>query len=226
MPFQWSKHAAHIQSVFRSWQAGDGYPPELLATTERALSITLPDMLKLFYCSWGQRFDMTRTCETLLRPDQLYVHKDTLVFAEENQAVFYWGIPCDLIRDEDPAVYYAVRSADDEQLVWEHSHNHVSDFLDFLTYGHALARGAPHGGIVRAYSHEMLTFHMQLPWTAIEIASVPMGVYPNPQERWVLYGQQGVVVDSLAGQLWVATRTRDRLEEVRQQFHITWDDGW
>jgi len=41
----------------------------------------------------------------------------------------------------------------------------------------------------------------------------------------VVYGGNGVILDGM-GELWVATRTVELQEMVRQQLHLTWSNVW
>jgi hypothetical protein len=147
MGFQWSKHAAHILSVFPDWQEQDGYALHLLSAAEESLRVQLPAMLKDFYHSWGRRSELIQARETLLTPEQLEIRSGGLIFAEENQAVYSWAILCTELQMGNPPVYYAELTIEPDQIQWKPSHNHLSDFLDYLTYGHALSSGAPYLGV-------------------------------------------------------------------------------
>ena len=225
MTFHWSKNAPHIVSVFLPWQQNDGYDSETLVMAESRLNLCLPVVLKHFYRAWGRRDDITRFRENLLPPEYLSVQSGFLVFAEENQAVYQWGIPCDFLKHENPPVYYALQLSDHSEAVWELSHRHISDFLDYLTYGHALAGGAPYGGAAQDQLNEVQLDEVQRTWVTIELASVPMGLVPEPDSQWLLYGRQGIVMDPLR-QVWIAAQSFDALETVRQQLCLTWNYQW
>jgi hypothetical protein len=183
----------------------------------------MPEVLTQFYCSWGRRDDMTCSRDALLGTDDLSIRSGALVFALVHQAHYQWGILCELLEEEDPPVSYALWEPDDQALLWQPSHAHLSDFLDYLTYGHALSGGSPHGSATREHINEARLREIQREWTSIELASVPMGLYPDPESQWVLYGKHGIVLDP-AG--WIAARSRDILEEVRQHLALTWEYQW
>ena len=225
MAFQWSSHAAHIQSVFSPWQEQDGYPLAIIEAAEQALGLPLPALLKNFYLAWGRRTDLTRTRETMLNPDQLTVRSGGVIFAEENQAVYVWAIPCTALHSTNPPVYAAELTAEPDDLHWTPSHRHLSDFLDYVAYGHALAHGAPHGGVAHERCTDALQNLIVQYWHPIEIASVQMGFLPDPAARWVVHGGPGVVLDC-EGELWVATRTVALREMVRERLHLTWKTMW
>ena len=225
MPFHWSKHASYILSVFPSWREHDGYDGRELTAAEHRLRMRIPELLTQFYRSWGRRSDMVRSRETLLGPDSLTIESGALIFAEENQAIYQWGIPCERIEEEDPPVSYAWWPHDGQACVWQPSHAHLSDFLDYLIYGHALSRGAPCGGAAKERIDKLRLTELQDNWTLIELASTPMGIFPNPADQWVLYSKQGVVLDPCQ-QVWVAAQSHELLEEVRQRLWLTWEYKW
>jgi hypothetical protein len=224
MPFHWSSHASHIQSVFSPWQQQDGYELSFLLVAEQALGIQLPTMLREFYRVWGRRTDLTRTRQTLFHPDHLELQSGWLLFAEESQAIYTWAIPGTALLLPDPPVYYSEPPAERGERKWTLSHRHLSDFFDYLTYGHALSHGAPYGGVVHCCS-DATRIHIADIWHPIEVASAPMGVFPDPTWRWVLYGSTGLVMDC-TGSLWIAAQTAALRDMVRQQLNLTWDALW
>ena len=179
--FQWSKNAWHIQSVFPPWQEQDGYALPILVAAEQSLGIPLPMLLKNFYHAWGRRTDLTRARETLLNPDQLTVRSRGLIFTEENQAVYVWAIPYTALQRSNPPVYYAELVPEPAELQWLPSHTHLSDFFDYLTYGHAFASGAPHGGVSCAAWSEALHAAITQRWNTIELVSCSNGVTSRPR---------------------------------------------
>ena len=88
----------------------------------------------------------------LLRPYELVVRADTLIFCVENQATCYWAIERKALEESNPPVVIADAEPEWEAwevrspLIWRPSHAHLSDFLDDLTYQHAFCGGAIHGG--------------------------------------------------------------------------------
>ena len=224
MAFHWSNHAPHIQSVFSPWQPQDGYELPLLLAAEQALGIQLPRMLREFYQAWGRRTDLTRTLQTLLTPNQLQLQSGWLIFAEENQAIYSWAIPATTLTLPNPPVYFAEPSTGRDARQWSLSHTHLSDFFDYLTYGHALSCGAPHGGSAQPCS-DATRHHIMTHWHSLDIASVPMGLFPDATARWVLYGRPGVVIDCL-GPVWIAAQTADIRDTVGEELQLRWDEIW
>ncbi len=220
---RWSRQAAQILSVFEPRQEDDGYPAAVLATFERDLNFRVPAVLKHFYQAWGRRRKMTSFRQMLLPPNKWEMHTCHFIFAEENQAVYRWGIPGQFLQVDNPPLYYATQPTDEGG--WKLSHTHLTDFLDYLTYGHALSGGAPHGGVAQGLLGAAQMDEVQHTWRMIDLASTRMGMFPDPKSRWVLYGQPGIVLDP-SGEVWLAARSQDALEDVRQQLDLTWKHRW
>ncbi len=104
MSYQWSRNAAHIQSLFRPWKTGDGWDETSIKTAEQMLSVSFPSVLRGFYLSWGRRTDYTRSNDVLLDPKETFEHLGHLVFCIENQAVNFWGVPIHQLDERDPPV--------------------------------------------------------------------------------------------------------------------------
>lgn len=150
MELDWSEHSTHIRALYAPWQPGDGYEEQILVAAEDRLGIRLPEPLRSFVLAWGRRKDLTRKSHPMLSPTQFLLHDDALVFWVENQACTYWAIPLgDLARTNPPVIKAEPHWNGSElasPLAWEPTSFHVSDFLDTLTYHHALCGGALHGG--------------------------------------------------------------------------------
>src|SRR5438105_3434101 len=130
MTYQWSENAAHIQSLYWPWKLGDGFADAVIESAEKQLGVQLPVRLREFYRWWGQREDLTRTQNFLVRPYDISVKNDTVVFWVENQAVWLWGIDRAALQQDNPPV---VTAENEPPLVWQISHARLSLFLDSMT---------------------------------------------------------------------------------------------
>jgi hypothetical protein len=224
MAFQWSDNAVHIQQLYRPWHPDDGYAEAAVSAAETRLDLRFPASLRLFYRAWGARDDLTRTNQVLLLLEHVFVQSDALVICAENQAVWYWAIPCDALGQDDPPVVTAWNG--EPALVWRPSHPQLSNFLDYLTYMHAFDGGAIHGG----YSHEPVTDELWQrmcdygdirllptvpPWVVPDAASQPWSLIIG--ERYAMHG---------VGFVGVAAENSARLEEISQALQITWQYQW
>jgi hypothetical protein len=75
----------------------------------------LPGSLREMYALIGNRDDLTRHQDHLLRPAQLCIDDEVLVFRLENQGVAHWGVPLGEVGEPDPPVVfrrYSYMSAD------------------------------------------------------------------------------------------------------------------
>jgi hypothetical protein len=206
----------------------DGDPAVALDAAESRLGIGLPLALREWYGIAGRRGDIWSRQDTFLRPEQLRVEEDRLIFYMENQAVVRWGIRVADHQSEDPAVFV---SSADEPGVWIEEDGSTSLFaLQMLIYcikwssdNRCWANGCP----------------TDLALGALE------SHYPRlPFREWYwsgptrFYGHRDLVaeIDSGDGWLWVATRTEaaflefDRLMAsvgVRWEARSDeWPPGW
>lgn len=98
-------------------QPGDGCHAGDLDAAEARLGFPLPAALREGYALFGGREDLTSNHDTLLDPEELYVHDGVLVFRAENQGAAHWGVPvCD---EPDPPVLVRPDLADEDAEEWE-----------------------------------------------------------------------------------------------------------
>ncbi len=224
MTFHWSPHAPHILSLFRSWEEGDGYSSDGLASAEDRLNLRFPTVLRRFYQAWGNRSDLTCQVQSLLLPHEAFFQSNSLVFCVENQGVWFWAIPGARLDEENPPVVTAWNEEGD--VLWQPSHDRLSDFLDYLTYGHALAEGGLHG----AYSHEWtdtaLLSLIQDHYREIQLPSYPAGLIPDHAARpWSLFVGRGCVL-APGLRVAVAADTSDIVDQISNTLHVTWRRRW
>lgn len=232
MTFMWSEHAAHVQSLFRPWTPEDGYVEDVVQQAEALLGVALPGILRSFYRSWGARSDMTRRVQRLLPPQKLIMRSDALVFCVETQSICYWAIRRAVLGWADPPV--SIASSGDEgsvweghlDLDWEESHEHVSDFLDALTYTHAFAGGAAHGGRSNEQPGDRRIALVKQHWQRIEIRSNPFYLEHDAiDRRWPIYGCKGQAIDWMF-RFVVAVQKMADLDKISETLDITWDRRW
>lgn len=227
--FRWSSNAAHIQSLFRPWNAGDGWDESKVVSAEQSLSISFPPILRNFYLSWGKRSDYTRSNDILLDPQEVFEHYDHIVFGVENQAVMFWGIARDELDNEDPPVQFIYNESDDTK--WKPSHSHLSDFLDALLYHHAFAKGAIHGASINVAKDRIdntieLVKHN---YSALQLDSSPWGMVPPEDAPWTLYIKPGIAIDvsfiTDVG-LFATSQAEESLQELEDLIGMKWEDAW
>ncbi len=224
MRFKWSRNAPQILSLFRPWCPGDGYDEATIRSAETSLGIQLPATLRLFYQSWGARDDLTRVREAFLAPHEIFLHSDAMIFCVENQAVLYWSIRRESVGKANPPVYVAYNQGSD--LSWSMSHDHLSDFLDALTYAHAFAGGAVHGGVSVERIDEHRTALLAKNWQRITVNSLPWGLMPQEGLRLSsFFIRQGQAIDPVL-EYWAATQSEEDLDQIAHTLAITWKTRW
>ncbi len=131
MELDWSKQSPHIRSLFHPWQPGDGWDEATVAAAEARLGVRLPKTLRNFYLAWGRRADII----PLLDPDELLVRADTLILCVENQAIFYWGVPCQALEEDNPPVVVTESGPSgwnvEADLNWMPSHVYLESVMNF-----------------------------------------------------------------------------------------------
>jgi hypothetical protein len=130
------------QLLGRPLKPSDGINTELLEKADRRLK--LPIALKEFYSCVGNVDAFTSSFQHIFSPNDLHIKNNKLVFAEENQGVFVWGVDVKKPANETVMVY---QSLDGEQ-----SHEWVSEkislqaFLELLLYYQCAAGGYEYSG--------------------------------------------------------------------------------
>lgn len=243
MNLDWSEKSPHIRTLYRPWQIGDGYEEADLVAAEAKLGIRLPAPLRSFYRAWGRRDDLTSTYEVLVLPDDL-VLKEVLIFCTENQAVWYWGIPREALQEANPPIVIASAGQEpsfrevEGPLDWKPSHAHLTDFLDDLTYQHAFAGGAIHGGYTDAggaihggYTDFLPLQYQQIAWLEQQwekttVSGLCFKLKPGTlRERLTLYVREGQALAWFCG--WnAAVRDAEALGEMGQALQIIWEHQW
>ena len=181
-------------------------------------------MLQHFYRAWGARDDLTRLNQILLRADSVFLQDDALVFVVENQAVWYWAIPFTALDHDDPPVLMARN--EEPSLEWQPSHAHVSDFLDYLTYAHALDGGAMHGAYSKEWVDDELRIRIQQYGHEHVLPTYPPWLMPGAAgHHWSLIVGEQYALDRLMNVV-IAANTSAILDHISDSLHITWKHRW
>jgi hypothetical protein len=233
MELDWSEQSAHIRTLYRPWQPGDGYEEATITAAETQLGIHLPTSLRTFYRAWGLRRDMTQMNNFLLGPNELVVRADAVFFCVENQATCSWAVRRAALEEFNPPIVVADALHEWEMqeiqspLTWRPSHAHLSDFLDDFTYYHALCGGAIHGGFTEGFHHQE-DQHAWLERHCHRITVGPMcfGMDVDATEYDLpFYVRDGQALAWLYG-CSVAVREAESLDEISQALQITWVERW
>lgn len=233
MEVDWSEQSAHIRTLYRPWQPGDGYEEATITAAETQLGMHLPAPLRTFYRAWGLRRDMTLMRNCLLGPDELVVRADAVIFCVENQATGYWAVRRAALEEYNPPVVFADAVPGWETweiqspLTWRPSHAHLSDLLDDLTYQNALCGGAMHGGFTGGLlNQEDQPAWLERHWQRISVGPMCFGIDVDVTDYdFPLYVRDGQALAWMYG-CDVAVREAEALDEISQALQITWVQRW
>lgn len=232
MELDWSEQSPHIRSLFRLWQPGDGYDEAALQSTEERLGVRFPPLLRTFYRAWGRRQDLTQRIHALLPLEYVEIRAKTLLFWAENQATYFWGVPCETLEEADPPVVVTSpwpfgweNEADIERTP---NYAQVSNMIDDLTYLHAMGQGgALHGGAFTSGESELLVAWLEESWSKARVTTRVFHVSPEAFGGSCppLYVRDGLALTSEWG-FHVAARDAEALDELGQRFQMTWSHRW
>ncbi len=233
MEVDWSEQSAHIRTLYRPWQPGDGYEEATITAAETQLGIHLPAPLRTFYQALGLRRDMTQMNTCLLGPDELVVRADAVIFCVENQATCYWAVRREALEESNPPIVIADALQEwkvqeiQSPLTWKPSHAHLSDFLDDFTYQHALCGGAIHGGFTGGFHHhEYQNAWLERHWHRIPVGPMCFGLDVDATDYDLpFYVRDGQALAWFYG-CSAAVREAEALDEISQALQITWVERW
>ncbi|MEO6891657.1 MAG: hypothetical protein ABI456_18875 [Ktedonobacteraceae bacterium] len=176
---------------------------------------------------------MTQINHPLFGPAEWMLRPEALIFCAENQATIYWAILSEDLEKANPPVVKAYpvwesgMSEIASPLIWMPSYPHVSDFLDMLTYHHALCGGALHGGSARTFQREeSQRVWLEQHWQRIIIAPMVIGLVEEYDGDLPFYVRPGQALFRGGSACWAATRSVEDLDEIGQVFQVTWRHRW
>ena len=187
--------------------------------------IKFPTVLRKFYADWGKHKELTSTIDLILHPSECFLQSGYLVFAIENQSVFFWGIDIKVVNYDDPPVYFAYNEDNIDD--WNLSHDSISDFLDGITFGHAFADLYAHGAYTwndlptnfhdilmkNGFKRTNINSHM---WgLRIELASKP----------WGIYHKEGVILNPFSG-LAIKAKSQEEVWHIANLLKVKWEKAW
>ncbi len=230
MELDWSEQSPHIRTLFRPWRPGDGYDEATLQAAGVRLGVRLPAILWTFYRAWGKRSDLTAKVDFLQSPDGLVIRAGTLIFWVENQASCFWGMPHEALEEDPPVVITEAGPTGwevESKLNWKPSHHYLSSFLDDMTYMHAFAGGAIHGGWIpsdRPYLPADQVAWLEENWSKATVSPLTFGLMPDVPN----YVYPSLYIREGQAFWWGALAAREAkvVDEIAQRFKITWTRRW
>ena len=212
----WNDYSRLVARIMPPLAPGDGLPEAEIAAAEARLGLRLPTILREFYALVGRRKDINTVHNRLVSLEELEVDQDRLVFYEENQAVFLWGVSIRDPEDANPAVFMAENQ---QELAWEFDHDHLSEFLRAMVFWQAVNGGMAYSGIGTATSDDLEAISDN--WEVVDLGgdSTLWGNRVRMRDGQVLF----VVGNDPDPQVFGGGCTRDDFLAVEEAFGVSWD---
>jgi len=202
-----------VRDLFDVYGEHFGVPFSEIETCQNRLNLALPNVLTQFYLQFGKHDAIIQTQNKLLSPDELYIHKSGyLIFYQENQCVYWWGIPVsDLIQD-NPMVYYTK----DRQL-WQVEQS-LPTFLTASAYFQALF-ALPFSANALAINTKSEEY-IRKKWknTGVVLHAWHTQFFQNTNDELL-----ALIQNNGQNDLFVATKTKDSLMQIHEKLSLTWD---
>lgn len=118
-----------------TWTPAEGYTPkdlaEALRTADLPDGVKLPLVLEEFYVAIGRCEELMEAHHFFFDPDELVVEDDHLLFLEDEEERWVWGIPVDILDVPDPLIRRRANASGR----WSSEDATVSEFiLDLLEF--------------------------------------------------------------------------------------------
>ena len=91
--------------IGRALQDADAIPEDSLVAAERQLGYRIPTCLRTLYEVAGNCAELVSVHNHLLKPQELTLDGDWLVFMNENQGVVSWGFRAQDLSESNPIVW-------------------------------------------------------------------------------------------------------------------------
>lgn len=194
MTFLWSENAKIGLRFLAEWNEECRIPEKVIDEAESRLKIKFPTILRSFYSDWGGHQELVSTTHQLFKPSECSTKGSYLIFAVENQYVFFWGIRIEDLQTNNPPVYYAYNEGN--ELDWSLIHNSTTQFLDWLLFGHVFGREALKGGFgLMDGSKALVKFLESNDFSEIQLDSAPWGLRMESDERpWQIFYNETTLI--------------------------------
>ena len=93
-----------VSDIFGDSSPANGLPQDDILVAEARLGFRLPEILRQFYLAVGTHKKAMDGMSHVLVPKKLLIRRKALVFCEEQQRAYFWGIQLEDAQKGDPAV--------------------------------------------------------------------------------------------------------------------------
>jgi hypothetical protein len=197
--------------IFGPLVADDRLPEQDILAAEHRLGFRLPELLRQLYLEFGKHRQVMDGMNHLLPPHQLLIRGTYLVFCEEHQRAYFWGVHLADLMVEDPAVYQG--SVDNEN--WYLESNHLSCFIANTMCWQAV-NALPTGGQAHLAAGDLDRIASGLNRackSADPTAEARVRGYFGPRLALCYFPRSGDVM--------AAAQSEARLQEFERQFNIS-----
>ncbi|MFE7333122.1 hypothetical protein ACFU8W_51835 [Streptomyces sp. NPDC057565] len=203
-------------------EEGDGCAAEELTAAEHRLGLRLPTMLTSCYRLLGRRSDLTSRQDRLLRPDQLRLDEDVLVFRVENQHCAIWGVRVSQLAQPDPPVVFRELTRDG-RTPWQPFLERLSLAAVEMVLSEALLSAEPDDDVSDNRELDEKTLEgVEERFERLPFPDYPLWADPDgPPVRWFT-GSGLILRDDSRQWLWVRSRTTAQLDTFRAAFPGDW----
>lgn len=186
MYFEWSQYTKLIASLIQEWNERHKIPDGEIFYYEKSLNIKFPQYLLEFYKSWGNHQELVASKDYIIDLDSLWINNNHLVFACENQATYYWGIPINNESNIDPPVRFSYGY--DDLFDWVEIYPKFSMFLDAFGFGHIFSSSQILSGYGIFDNNTSLEFALSKQYDIINLDSHVWRALPNTSKnKWTIY---------------------------------------
>ncbi|WP_149824501.1 hypothetical protein [Streptomyces tailanensis] len=200
----------------------DGRTAEEITAAEHRLGLRLPATLTSCYRLPGRRGDLTSRQDRLLRPDQLRLDKNVLVFRVENQHCAVWGVRVSQLAQPDPPVVFRELTRDC-RTPWRPFLERLSLAAVEMILSEALLSAEPADDVSdNRELDERALQGVEEHFERLPFPDYPLWADPDgPPVRWFA-GADLILRDDARQWLWVRGRTTAQLDTFRAAFPGDW----
>ena len=192
----------------------DGLDTEIIDLAEDKLGKKIPKTLRDFYLSVGNLNLFMSSFQSFLKPEDLFIEDDKLVFLEENQVVCYWGVNLEV---DNPSVFQ-IQNIDNA--IWYSEEILLSSFLEMIMYGQCAEGGYQFSGAIYDMDKKkLLEFTEEIisqSWKKV-VDHNHWIVYENERKLiWYYTDDNGALAEGYP--LFVSTQTEKDFLEMEKEF--------
>jgi hypothetical protein len=213
----WEFVRSHAATFGRPLTAGDGTEPADLDEAADRLGCALPVTLREAYRLFGQRPDLTRSQNRLLKPYQLRIDPSgsVLVFRDECQGCTSWGVRLAELDLDDPPVVMELGDT------WMPYSVRLSLALAEMVLFESMFSEPDERAVDNRDLDDVALGQLEAGFTRLGLPDLPMAGPGGPRVRW-FQAPDVLLRDDGETWLWVHGRGSAAVEAVRERLPGDW----